>query len=99
MKFGIHNPSFVFGSDPAEAFEGLKTKALWAETHGFTSLSVMDHLTQILRSVSRTNPSSKAGPRCPHWQLLPIAFALPRWRPRSPIAIPLTWPRSPPALT
>jgi hypothetical protein len=27
MKFGIHNPSFVFGSDPAEAFEGLKTKA------------------------------------------------------------------------
>jgi hypothetical protein len=47
MKFGIHNPSFVFGPDPAEAFEGLKTKALWAETHGFTSLSVMDHLTQI----------------------------------------------------
>ena len=23
MKFGIHNPSFVFGPDPAEAFEGL----------------------------------------------------------------------------
>jgi hypothetical protein len=32
MKFGIHNPSFVFGPDPDEAFEGLKTKAQWAET-------------------------------------------------------------------
>ena len=47
MKFGIHNPSFVFGPDPAEAFEGLKTKAQWAETHGFTWFSVMDHLIQI----------------------------------------------------
>ncbi len=47
MKFGIHNPSFVFGPDPAEAFEGLKAKALWAEDHGFTWFSVMDHLIQI----------------------------------------------------
>ena len=47
MKFGIHNPSFVFGPDPDEAFEGLKTKAQWAETHGFTWFSVMDHLIQI----------------------------------------------------
>jgi F420-dependent oxidoreductase-like protein len=47
MKFGIHNPSFVFGPDPAEAFEGLKAKALWAETHGFSWFSVMDHLIQI----------------------------------------------------
>ena len=47
MRFGIHNPSFVFGPDPAEAFEGLKTKAQWAETHGFTWFSVMDHLIQI----------------------------------------------------
>jgi F420-dependent oxidoreductase-like protein len=47
MKFGIHNPSFIFGPDPAEAFEGLKAKALWAETHGFTWFSVMDHLIQI----------------------------------------------------
>jgi F420-dependent oxidoreductase-like protein len=47
MKFGIHNPSFVFGPDPAEAFEGLKAKAQWAETHGFTWFSVMDHLIQI----------------------------------------------------
>jgi len=47
MKFGIHNPSWVYGANPAEAFEGLKAKAQWAETHGFVWLSVMDHLIQI----------------------------------------------------
>jgi F420-dependent oxidoreductase-like protein len=47
MKFGIHNPSWIFGPDPAEAFEGVKAKAQWAETHGFTWFSVMDHLIQI----------------------------------------------------
>ncbi|WP_428535683.1 LLM class F420-dependent oxidoreductase [Rhodopila sp.] len=47
MKFGIHNPSFVFGSDPADAFDALKAKAQWAENHGFTWFSVMDHLIQI----------------------------------------------------
>jgi len=47
MKFGIHNPSWVFGPDPAEAFEGVKAKAQWAENHGYTWFSVMDHLIQI----------------------------------------------------
>jgi F420-dependent oxidoreductase-like protein len=47
MKFGIHNPSWVYGSDPAEAFAGIKAKAQWAENHGFTWFSVMDHLIQI----------------------------------------------------
>jgi F420-dependent oxidoreductase-like protein len=47
MKFGIHNPSWVFGSDPAEAFEAVKAKAQWAEKHGFVWFSVMDHLIQI----------------------------------------------------
>jgi F420-dependent oxidoreductase-like protein len=47
VKFGIHNPSFVFGPDPSEAFERLKAKAQWAETRGFTWFSVMDHLIQI----------------------------------------------------
>ena len=47
MKFGIHNPSWVFGPDPAEAFEAVKTKAQWAEDHGFVWFSVMDHLIQI----------------------------------------------------
>ncbi|MBV9833717.1 MAG: LLM class F420-dependent oxidoreductase [Alphaproteobacteria bacterium] len=47
MKFGIHNPSWQFGPDPAEIFEALKAKALWAEDHGFTWFSVMDHLIQI----------------------------------------------------
>jgi len=47
MKFGIHNPSWLFGSDPAEAFEGVKAKAIWAENNGFTWFSVMDHLIQI----------------------------------------------------
>ena len=44
MKFGIHNPSWVFGSDSAEAFEAVKAKAKWAENHGFVWFSVMDHL-------------------------------------------------------
>jgi F420-dependent oxidoreductase-like protein len=47
MRFGIHNPSWLFGPDPAEAFEGVKAKAQWAENHGFTWFSVMDHLIQI----------------------------------------------------
>jgi F420-dependent oxidoreductase-like protein len=44
MRFGIHNPSWVYGGDP---FEGLKAKAQWAEDHGFVWFSVMDHLIQI----------------------------------------------------
>jgi len=47
MKFGIHNPSWLFGPDPAEAFEAAKTKPQWAENHGFVWFSVMDHLIQI----------------------------------------------------
>ena len=47
MKFGIHNPSWQFGTDPAGIFEAVKAKALWAENHGFTWFSVMDHLIQI----------------------------------------------------
>jgi F420-dependent oxidoreductase-like protein len=47
MKFGIHNPSWLYGPDPAEAFEQVKAKAQWAENHGFVWLSVMDHLIQI----------------------------------------------------
>jgi len=27
MRFGIHNPSWVFGPDPAKAFEAVKAKA------------------------------------------------------------------------
>src|SRR5579859_1731728 len=47
MKFGIHNPSWVFGPDPYEAFEGLKAKAQQAETQGFSWFSVVDHLIKI----------------------------------------------------
>jgi hypothetical protein len=36
MKFGLNNPSFVFGPDPAGAFEAVQTKAQWVETNGFT---------------------------------------------------------------
>jgi hypothetical protein len=39
MNFGIHNPSWVYGPDPAEAFEGVKAKAQWAENHGFVWFS------------------------------------------------------------
>jgi F420-dependent oxidoreductase-like protein len=45
MKFGIHNPSWLF--DSPNIFEGVKKKALWAEEHGFAWFSVMDHLIQI----------------------------------------------------
>lgn len=47
MKFGLHNPSWLFGPDPAGIFEAVKAKALWAEEHGFAWFSVMDHLIQI----------------------------------------------------
>ncbi|MGH7064546.1 MAG: TIGR03560 family F420-dependent LLM class oxidoreductase [Stellaceae bacterium] len=47
MKFGIHNPSWLSGPDPAEAFEAAKAKVQWAENHGFAWFSVMDHLIQI----------------------------------------------------
>jgi F420-dependent oxidoreductase-like protein len=47
MKFGIHNPSWLYGNDPHEMFEGVKAKALWAEQKGFAWFSVMDHLIQI----------------------------------------------------
>jgi F420-dependent oxidoreductase-like protein len=47
MKFGIHNPSWLFGNDPYEVFEELKKKAQWAEGNGFTWFSLMDHLIQI----------------------------------------------------
>jgi Aldehyde dehydrogenase family len=40
MKFGIHNPSFVFGPDPADAFEGLKAKAQWAAPNSALTGSV-----------------------------------------------------------
>ena len=47
MKFGIHNPSWLFGDDPHEVFEGVKQKIQWAEVNGFSWFSVMDHLIQI----------------------------------------------------
>jgi len=47
MKFGIHNPSWRFGTDPAGVFDAVKAKAQWAENHGFTWFSVMDHVIQI----------------------------------------------------
>jgi F420-dependent oxidoreductase-like protein len=47
MKFGIHNPSWLFGTDPSGIFDAVKTKAQWAEEQGFTWFSVMDHLIQI----------------------------------------------------
>ena len=47
MKFGIHNPSWRFDADPAGIFDAVKAKALWAEDHGFTWFSVMDHVIQI----------------------------------------------------
>jgi F420-dependent oxidoreductase-like protein len=47
MKFGIHNPSWLYTADPHDMFDGVKQKAQWAEQKGFTWFSVMDHLIQI----------------------------------------------------
>jgi alkanesulfonate monooxygenase SsuD/methylene tetrahydromethanopterin reductase-like flavin-dependent oxidoreductase (luciferase family) len=48
MKFGIHNSSWLTSpDDPAGSFEAVKTKAQWAENHGFVWFSVMDHMIQI----------------------------------------------------
>lgn len=47
MQFGIHNPSWLFGNNPHDMFEGVKEKAQWAEHNGFAWFSVMDHLIQI----------------------------------------------------
>jgi F420-dependent oxidoreductase-like protein len=47
MKFGIHSPSWLYGADPYEMFEGLKRKAQRAEELGYAWFSVMDHLIQI----------------------------------------------------
>src|SRR5580700_3265138 len=47
QKFGVHNPSWVYGPDLAEMFDGIKAKAQWAENNGFVWFSVMDHLIQI----------------------------------------------------
>ena len=47
MKFGIHNSSWLFGSDPYELFAATQRRAQWAERHGFVWFSVMDHVIQI----------------------------------------------------
>ncbi len=47
MKFGIHNPSWLFGSDEHAIFDEVKRKAQWCDEHGFAWFSVMDHLIQI----------------------------------------------------
>jgi alkanesulfonate monooxygenase SsuD/methylene tetrahydromethanopterin reductase-like flavin-dependent oxidoreductase (luciferase family) len=47
MQFGIHNPSWLFGSDKNEIFEEVKRRAQRAEELGFDWFSAMDHPIQI----------------------------------------------------
>jgi hypothetical protein len=96
MKFGIHNPSWLFGPDRAEIFEAVKAKALWAEGHGFTWFSVMDHLIQIGNVGAPDEPSWKAGRFCQRLPRSQVASVSPRLLRQSAIAIPPIWPRSPP---
>jgi F420-dependent oxidoreductase-like protein len=56
MKFGIHNSRWLDTPDPAEAFEAVKVKAQWAETHGFVWFSVLDHMIQIPRAGAPDEP-------------------------------------------
>ena len=64
MKFGIHNPSWRFGTEPDGIFDAVKAKAQWAEKHGFTWFSVMDHLIQIAMAGRRKSRSWRAGRSC-----------------------------------
>jgi F420-dependent oxidoreductase-like protein len=70
VKFGIHNPSWLFGPDPAEAFEGVKAKAQRAENHGYIWFSVMDHLIQI------ANVGAPDEPFIEGWTVLPALAAV-----------------------
>ena len=56
MKFGIHNPSWRFGTAPADIFPGVAAKVRWAEDNGFDWFSVMDHLIQIPIAGAQTEP-------------------------------------------
>ncbi len=56
MKFGIHNPSWLFPGDIADIFAGVTAKAQWAENNGFTWFSVMDHVIQIDPVGARDEP-------------------------------------------
>jgi F420-dependent oxidoreductase-like protein len=49
MQFGLHNPSWLFGADPADIFPGVTARALWAEQQGFTWFSVSDHMIAVPR--------------------------------------------------
>jgi F420-dependent oxidoreductase-like protein len=70
MRFGIHNPSWLYGSDPYQMFEELKRKAQWAEQHGYTWFSVMDHLIQI------PNVGQPAEPFMEGWTVLSALAAV-----------------------
>jgi F420-dependent oxidoreductase-like protein len=56
MKFGLHQSSWLDTPHPAEAFEAVKEKAQWAETHGFAWFSVLDHMIQIPRVGAQEEP-------------------------------------------
>ncbi|TQM43951.1 LLM class F420-dependent oxidoreductase [Pseudonocardia cypriaca] len=47
MKIGLHIADFTYPSGPAHLAEDLTRIATTAEEHGFTRVSVMDHLWQI----------------------------------------------------
>ena len=98
MKFGVHNPSWLFGPDPAEIFSAVTAKVRWAEAHGFTWFSVMDHLIQIPVVGAADEPFVEG------WTILSAlaavtASGLRRLPPRSPIAIRRILQKLPPAST
>lgn len=47
IKFGLQHPHFTYDGTGHDVFSTLKTRALYAEAHGFDSFWVMDHLMQI----------------------------------------------------
>ena len=89
MKFGIHHSSWLDGPDPAGAFDTAKAKAEWAEDHGFTWFSVMDHTIQIPRVGAPDEPVLEGWAVLAGWPPSPAVSASPPWPRRSTIAIQL----------
>ena len=96
MKFGIHNSSWLDTPEPAEAFEAAKTKAQWAENHGFVWFSVMDHLIQIAGVGAPDEPFIEGWTALSALAAVTRRIRLARSPPRSATATPHISPRSPP---
>ena len=100
MKFGLHNPSWLFGADPAEIFPRVTAERLWAEQQRLCLVlgdgpHDRDTALRFPRRAVHGGMGSAVGTSRrdqPH----PARNAR---LPRSRIAIQRIWPKSPPPST